>query len=134
MSFSAKEAPEEMIGKRTPFSTAKSFASYCRSSAFDQSDGPMLALKFEELASALAAAYLDATVASASDPAPVGWRDIASAPKDGTLFLAATADGRVVIFRGDILATAMKKGTPNHLQFPAIAWMPLPVAPKNGRE
>ena len=36
------------------FSRAKGFAAYCRSSAFDQSDGPMLALEFEGLASALA--------------------------------------------------------------------------------
>ena len=39
MSFSAKEAPEEMTDERTPFSRAKSLAAYCRSSAFDHSDG-----------------------------------------------------------------------------------------------
>jgi hypothetical protein len=53
MSFSAKENPQEITDERTPFSRAKGFAAYCRSSAFDQSDGPMLAFEFEGLAHAL---------------------------------------------------------------------------------
>jgi hypothetical protein len=57
------------------------------------------------------------------------WRTIRSAPKDDTLFLAATRDGRIMIYRGDILATAMKETTPEHLSFPAVAWMPLPERP-----
>ena len=53
MSFSAKENPQEITDEHTPFSRAKGFAAYCRSSAFDQSDGPMLAFEFEVLAHAL---------------------------------------------------------------------------------
>lgn len=59
------------------------------------------------------------------------WRSMKTVPTDGaSTFLAATADGRMMIWRGDILAVAMKGGTPKHLQFPAIAWMPLPETPQ----
>ena len=61
-----------------------------------------------------------------------GWLPIESAPKDKTLFLAATADGRIMIFSRMILDIAMGKRTPNHLQFPATHWQPLPVSPDEG--
>lgn len=54
------------------------------------------------------------------------WRSMKTAPTDDTLILAATEDGRRMIFRGSILAGAMKASTPEHLRFPAVAWMPLP--------
>jgi len=57
------------------------------------------------------------------------WRPISIAPTDQTLFLAVTADGRMMIFRGDMLAHAMKSRTPDHLTFPATHWMPLPSVP-----
>lgn len=62
-------------------------------------------------------------------PAADRWRPISEAPRDGTLFLACTADGRLMIWRGDILANAMANNTPNHLQFPATNFMPLPSPP-----
>jgi hypothetical protein len=58
------------------------------------------------------------------------WRPIDTVPKGDEIFMAATADNRIMIFRGSILANMMKKSTPDHLQFPAIAWMPLPEPPK----
>jgi hypothetical protein len=58
------------------------------------------------------------------------WRPIDTVPKGDEIFMAATADGRIMIFRGSILANMMKKSTPEHLAFPAIAWMPLPEPPK----
>jgi hypothetical protein len=58
------------------------------------------------------------------------WRTIDSIPKGDEIFMAATADGRIMIFRGRILARMMKASEPVHLQFPAIAWMPLPEPPK----
>ena len=57
------------------------------------------------------------------------WRPIETAPKDGTLFLAVTKDGRMMIFRGDLLAHTMNMRTPDHLTFPATHWMPLPEPP-----
>ena len=54
------------------------------------------------------------------------WRSIKTAPKDDTLIIAACADGRRMIWRGAILAGAMRESTPEHLRFPAVAWMPLP--------
>jgi len=63
-----------------------------------------------------------------------GWRPIESAPKDETLFLAYCPadedfpDGRMMIWKGSIFAF-QKNPTPNHLQFPATHWRPLPSAP-----
>jgi len=75
------------------------------------------------------------TDAKARDEAPTqGWLPIESAPKDKTLFLAATADGRIMIFSGMILDIAMGKRTPNHLQFPATHWQPLPASPEPTKE
>jgi hypothetical protein len=82
MSFPAKEAPEEMIDKRTPFSRAKSLAAYCRSSAFDQSDGPMLALEFEGLASAIAAAHLAGRLEQAREDAEISMSHKGSARQE----------------------------------------------------
>lgn len=53
-------------------------------------------------------------------------KPIESAPRDDTLFLAKTADGRMMIWNGSLLHSAMSSQTPNHLQFPATRWMPLP--------
>lgn len=57
------------------------------------------------------------------------WLPISTAPKDHTLFLAATSDGRMMIFRGDLLARALDARAPDHLTFPATHWMPLPARP-----
>jgi hypothetical protein len=57
------------------------------------------------------------------------WHPIGTMPTDDTLFLAATADGRMMIWRGDILAHSLRERTPHHLQFPATHWMPLPWPP-----
>ena len=59
------------------------------------------------------------------------WRPIESAPKGDEIFMAATADGRITIVRGSILANMMKRSTPDHLQFPAVAWKLLPSPPKD---
>lgn len=66
---------------------------------------------------------------SAPTPLKTAWQSIETAPKDDTLFLAATGDGRMMIWNGKILATATARGTPNHLSFPATHWMPLPQPP-----
>jgi len=58
------------------------------------------------------------------------WLPIDTMPKGDEIFMAATADGRIMIFRGSILANMMKKSTPDHLQFPAIAWRDLPAPPE----
>lgn len=60
----------------------------------------------------------------------VEWNAIETMPTDDTLFIAATADGRRMIWRGDLLVKAMLDRTPDHLQFPAVAWMPLPKPPE----
>ena len=39
----------------------------------------------------------------------VGWRPIGTAPKDETLFLVATGDGRMMIWRGDLLAGNLER-------------------------
>ena len=57
------------------------------------------------------------------------WRPIATVPTGDEIFMAATADGRLSIFRGSILANMRRPDTPNHLQFPATHWLPLPPAP-----
>lgn len=68
-----------------------------------------------------------------------GWLPIESAPKDETLFLAYCPadedfpDGRMMIWKGSIFAF-QKNPTPNHLQFPATHWRPLPSAPSEGAE
>lgn len=59
------------------------------------------------------------------------WQPIETMPKGEEIFMAATVDGRIMIFRGSILASMMKCSTPGHLQFPAVAWKPLPSPPKD---
>ena len=56
------------------------------------------------------------------------WRSIESLPESGQV-IAGTEDGRIMIWDAKILRSAMAAGTPSHLQFPAIAWMPKPNAP-----
>lgn len=69
--------------------------------------------------------------------AAFSWRPIETLPPDPpaaspeaiakeALVFAKTADGRRMIWRPAFLRGAMKAGTPEHLQFPAIAWMPVP--------
>ncbi len=57
------------------------------------------------------------------------WRPIDTVPTGDEIFMAATADGRISIFRGSIVANMRRPDTPNHLQFPATHWLPLPPAP-----
>ena len=58
-----------------------------------------------------------------------GWLPIADAPRDGTLFLAACDDGRMMIVRGSILWSMKNPSTPDHLQFPATHFRYLPDPP-----
>ena len=55
------------------------------------------------------------------------WQPIETMPTGDDLFLAATEDGRIMIWRGSILARNLKGPTPDHLSFPAVAWQPLPA-------
>lgn len=41
-------------------------------------------------------------------------------------------EGRVMIWRADILARNLKGPTPAHLRFPATHWMPMIAAPERG--
>jgi hypothetical protein len=79
----------------------------------------------DTLASALAQAVKERDEARGEN----AWRPIESAPKGDEIFMAATADGRIMIFRGSILANMMKRSTPDHLQFPATHWRPPPSPP-----
>ena len=54
------------------------------------------------------------------------WRGIESLPDDENIILAKTNDGRVMIYRGSILARNLRGPTPEHLRFPAVKWMPVP--------
>ena len=62
-----------------------------------------------------------------------GWLPISEAPRDGTLFLAADADGNYRIakmfsfWNGQWLCVAYG------LEFPATAWQPLPPPPKEAK-
>ncbi len=73
--------------------------------------------------------------ALSSQPVADGWLPIETAPKDETLFLAycpadkAFPDGRMMIWKGSIFAF-QKNPIPNHLQFPATHWRPLPTSPE----
>mgnify|MGYP003385713070 CR=1 FL=1 len=57
------------------------------------------------------------------------WRGIDSAPRDGTLILAGVPDGRIMVWRSDILLRNLNGPTPKHLSFPATKWRPLPDPP-----
>jgi hypothetical protein len=74
---------------------------------------------------------IDAALSAPAEKSSVDpWRPISTMPEHDALILAATADGRMMIWSTKILRLAMEAGTPNHLQFPAIAWMPLPPPPE----
>lgn len=69
----------------------------------------------------------------------IRWRPIATLRPTKDLIFAATADERVMLWRADFLLRNLAHNpelggdrpfTPEHLQFPAIAWMPLPATPK----
>ena len=62
------------------------------------------------------------------------WLPIESAPKDGTMILAWVPDGRMMIWRADLLWRGLSNRTPEHLQFPATHWMPLPSPPDPARQ
>lgn len=58
------------------------------------------------------------------------WRTIESAPTGDELFLIV-GSGRVMVVRGDILATSRKDNIPKHLSMRwPTHWMPLPEGPK----
>lgn len=78
----------------------------------------------------LIADICDAALAAPKAPIAEGWRPIKTLPAG--LVIAGTADGRIMIWRGEMLARNMDGPTPGHLQFPAIAWMPLPAPPTTG--
>ena len=80
-----------------------------------------------DLVSALSAALSEAR----GKVGEAEWRPIETVPSGEEIFMAATAHGRIMIVRGSILATMMKSSTPDHLQFPAVAWKPLPSPPKD---
>ena len=83
--------------------------------------------KFGDMIAALSAALSEAR----GKVGEAEWRPIETVPRGEEIFMAATADGRIMIFRGSILANMMKRSTPDHLQFPAVAWKPLPSPPKD---
>jgi hypothetical protein len=58
------------------------------------------------------------------------WQSIETAPRDGEMILAATADGRMMIWKASLLQVAMEPTLSRHLQFPATHWMPLPEPPE----
>lgn len=72
------------------------------------------------------------------------WRSMDTLPDDGgpsknqdwpgITVLATTADGRVIQVRPWMLRDMIKPGTPQHLQFPAIGWMPVPPPPQQEAE
>jgi hypothetical protein len=62
-----------------------------------------------------------------------GWQPIETAPRDGEMILAATADGRMMIWKASLLQVAMEPTLSRHLQFPATHWMPLPEPPEVSR-
>lgn len=82
-----------------------------------------------ETIAAIEALRLALSEAPALQPRAEEWRPISEAPRDG-MFLAATADGRMMIWRADLLRTAMAQSTPDHLTFPATHFRPLPPPPK----
>ena len=89
--------------------------------------GPDVASTTADLLSALSAALSEAR----GKVGEAEWRPIETVPSGEEIFMAATAHGRIMIVRGSILATMMKRSTPDHLQFPAVAWKPLPSPPKD---
>ena len=68
------------------------------------------------------------------------WRSMDTLPEDGgpaknqdwpgITVLAGAADGRVIQVRPGMLRSMLKPGAPQHLQFPAIGWMPCPPPPQ----
>jgi len=68
--------------------------------------------------------------------AGTAWRSMDTLPDDGgpsrnqdwpgLTVLAITADGLVMQMRPWMVRNTAKAGTPRHLQFPAIGWMPVP--------
>lgn len=59
----------------------------------------------------------------------IEWQPIETVPTDDTMFLAVCADGRMMLWRGSIFKYQNSR-TPDHLQFPATHWMPLPPSPE----
>lgn len=53
------------------------------------------------------------------------WRPIDTMPSDDVQVIAATDDGRVMIWSSEILSRVMSGAQPFHLQFPATRWMPV---------
>lgn len=60
----------------------------------------------------------------------VTWRPIETAPTDETQILAATEDGRRMIWSAEMLTRVTTGKTPFHLQFPATHWALLPAPPR----
>ena len=63
------------------------------------------------------------------------WNEIETLPKTDELVLAwcqpdeAFPAGRMMIWRADYLASNLAGPRPEHIQFPASHWMPLPMPP-----
>lgn len=56
----------------------------------------------------------------------VQWRAIESLPDGDEMIIARTDDGRVMVWRANILARNLRGPTPEHLQFPATHWTNIP--------
>jgi hypothetical protein len=71
---------------------------------------------------------LDRLEAALAQTKPEGmvWRSIHSMPSNDSMVIAKCDDGRVMVYRASILARNLQGPTPNHLQFPATKWMPIP--------
>lgn len=103
---------------------------------YERSGGehPIIDVIVRHVAPALTASPAAAMREAAIIP-PSPWRPIEEAPRDDTLFLAGIeGEERIMIVRGSVLVSMMDPKTPDHLQFPATHWMPLPPSPQPSRE
>jgi hypothetical protein len=67
-----------------------------------------------------------------------GWRDMSTLPAEGLVLLGVAPDegfpeGRVMIWNAATWRRGQNERTPQHLQYPADGWMPVPTAPEAGK-